>query len=57
VPVLAFLLGLGLGEALNDRPPAGGTRTLERTLRPLPLVPVARSTVTVTVTKNTVSKP
>jgi hypothetical protein len=45
---LAFLAGLGLGEALHDNPKAGGTQTVIRTLRPLPLVPVARETVTVT---------
>lgn len=46
---IAFVIGVGLGEALHDNPKAGGTQTLVRTLHPLPLVPVARDTVTVTV--------
>jgi len=46
---VVFLAGVGLGEALHDSPD-GGTQTLVRTLHPLPLVPVARNTVTVTVT-------
>jgi len=41
-----FAAGVALGEALHDNPKPGGTRTSERTLRPLPLVP---QTVTVTV--------
>ena len=45
--VLAFLLGLGLGQALEEGPPAG-ERTIVRTLDPLPLAPAER-TVTVTV--------
>jgi hypothetical protein len=48
--VVVFLVGIGLGEALHDNPKTGGTQTLVRTLHPLPLVPVARNTVTVTVT-------
>jgi hypothetical protein len=44
---VAFLAGLGLGEALENEPPSG-TQTIVRTLRPLPLVPAAVSTVTVT---------
>jgi hypothetical protein len=47
----AFVVGVGLGEALHDNPKPGGTQTLVRTLHPLPLVPVAQNTVTVTVTK------
>jgi hypothetical protein len=47
---LAFVVGIGLGEALHDNPKPGGTQTLVRTLHPLPLVPVAQNTVTVTVT-------
>jgi len=39
-------LGLALGEALHDNPSTGGTQTLVRTLKPLPLPP-ARETVTV----------
>jgi hypothetical protein len=34
--VLLFLLGLGLGLALEDRPVPGGTQTEVRTLEPLP---------------------
>jgi len=47
---VAFVVGVGLGESLHDNPKPGGTQTLVRTLHPLPLVPVARNTVTVTVT-------
>jgi len=48
--LVVFLAGVGLGEALHDNPGTTGTQTLVRTLHPLPLVPVARNTVTVTVT-------
>jgi anti-sigma-K factor RskA len=44
--VAIFAVGIALGEALHDNPTPGGTRTTQRTLRPLPLVP---QTVTVTV--------
>jgi hypothetical protein len=44
-----FAVGIALGEALHDAPSPGGGQTLVRTLRPLPLVPAARATVTVTV--------
>lgn len=47
---VVFLAGVGLGEALHDNPDTGGTQTVVRTLHPLPLVPVAQNTVTVTVT-------
>ena len=47
---LIFLAGVGLGQALHDNPDTSRTQTLVRTLHPLPLVPVARNTVTVTVT-------
>jgi hypothetical protein len=47
--LVVFALGIGLGEALNDNPKPGGTQTLVRTLKPLPLAPAARETVTVTV--------
>jgi hypothetical protein len=47
---LAFVLGIALGEALNDNPAPGGTQSIVRTLNPLPLAPAARQTVTVTVT-------
>jgi hypothetical protein len=46
VLVVVFGLGLALGEALHDNPSGGGTQTLVRTLKPLPLPP-ARETVTV----------
>jgi hypothetical protein len=49
--VVVFLLGLGLGQALHDNPKPGGTQTIVRTLRPLPLVPVAQNTVTITTTR------
>jgi hypothetical protein len=44
-----FVVGIAVGEALHDNPKPGGTQTLVRTLRPLPLAPAARETVTVTV--------
>jgi hypothetical protein len=44
-----FVVGIALGEALHDNPTPGGTQKLVRTLRPLPLAPAARETVTVTV--------
>jgi hypothetical protein len=49
--VVAFIAGIGLGRALHDNPSTGGTQTLIRTLHPLPLVPVARNTVTITTSK------
>jgi hypothetical protein len=49
--VVAFVVGIALGEALHDNPSPGGTQTLVRTLHPLPLAPAARETVTVTVKK------
>ncbi len=45
---VVFAVGVALGEALHDNPRAGGSRTTERTLRPLPIAP---QTVTVTVSK------
>jgi hypothetical protein len=45
---VAFVVGLGFGEALHDQPDLGGTQTLIRTLRPLPITPVPPETVTVT---------
>jgi hypothetical protein len=42
-----FVAGIGLGEALNDRPP-GGNQTIVRTLQPLSIAPVAAETVTIT---------
>jgi len=50
VIVVVFAVGLALGEALHDNPSGGGTQTLVRTLKPLPLPP-ARETVTRTVTR------
>ena len=44
-----FAVGIAVGEALHDNPTPGGTQRLVRTLRPLPLAPAARETVTVTV--------
>jgi hypothetical protein len=49
--LVGFALGVGLGRALGDNPAPGGQQTLIRTLRPLPLAPAARETVTVTVQK------
>ena len=49
--VVAFGVGIAVGEALHDNPTPGGTQTLVRTLHPLPLAPAARETVTVTVEK------
>jgi hypothetical protein len=49
--VFVFLAGVGLGEALHDNPDTTETQTLVRTLKPLPLAPAARSTVTITVSK------
>jgi hypothetical protein len=45
----AFVVGIALGEALDDSSPPAGSQTLVRTLSPLPLAPAARETVTVTV--------
>lgn len=47
--VLLFAVGIAVGEALHDNPQPGGTQSLVRTLRPLPVAPAARETVTVTV--------
>jgi hypothetical protein len=46
--VAAFAIGVALGQALEDNPEPGGTQTVVRTLKPLPLPPAARETVTVT---------
>ncbi len=48
--VVAFAVGLALGEALNDNPSAGETQTRVRTLKPLQIPPAAHTTVTVTIT-------
>jgi hypothetical protein len=50
VAAVAFVLGIAVGEALDDNPQPGGTQTLVRTLKPLPLAPAARETVTLTTT-------
>ena len=47
--IVVFVIGVAVGEALHDNPKPGGTQTLVRTLKPLPLAPAARETVTVTV--------
>jgi hypothetical protein len=47
--VIVFVVGIAVGEAAHDNPKPGGTQTLVRTLRPLPLAPAALETVTVTV--------
>ena len=47
--VVVFAVGVAVGESLHDNPKPGGTQTLVRTLKPLPLAPAARETVTVTV--------
>jgi hypothetical protein len=50
VVVLAFAVGVALGQALDDNPDVGGDRTYVRTLKPRAVAP-ARDTVTVTVTR------
>jgi hypothetical protein len=47
---VAFVIGIGVGEALHDQPDSGGTQTLIRTLQPLPVTPIPPETVTVTTT-------
>jgi hypothetical protein len=49
--LVAFVVGIALGEALHDNPRPGGTQTSIRTLHPLPIAPAARETVTMTVQK------
>jgi hypothetical protein len=44
------MLGLALGQSLDDNPDPAQTQTLVRTLNPLPVAPAARETVTVTTT-------
>ena len=46
--VVVFVVGIAVGQALNDGSDSGGTQTIVRTLKPLPLAPAARETVTVT---------
>ena len=45
---VAFVAGVGLGEALHDNPDAGGSQTIVRTLKPLSVAPVPTETVAVT---------
>jgi len=45
---IAFVLGIGLGEALDDGSSGAGGQTIVRTLRPLPITPLPPETVTVT---------
>ena len=47
--VLAFAVGVAVGQSLNDASSGDGTQTIVRTLKPLPLAPAARQTVTITV--------
>jgi hypothetical protein len=46
---VAFVAGIGLGEALDDQPKGGGSQTVVRTLRPLTITAVPTETVTVTI--------
>jgi hypothetical protein len=48
--VVVFVLGIAVGQALDDEPKTGGAVTSVRTLTPLPQQPPTR-TVTVTVTQ------
>lgn len=49
---VVFLMGIALGQALDDGPEPGGITTSVRTLTPLPQQPPTRTvTVTVTVTQ------
>jgi hypothetical protein len=48
--LLVLLVGISIGQALEDGPDPGGTVTNVRTLEPQPLPPAAARTVTVTVT-------
>jgi hypothetical protein len=47
--IVAFVVGTAVGQSLDDNAKPGGSQTLVRTLKPLPLPPAARETVTVTV--------
>jgi hypothetical protein len=49
--IVVFAFGIALGEALHDNPSPAGEQTLNRQLKPLPLAPAARETVTVTIQK------
>ena len=43
-----FAVGVAVGQALHDNPRPGGTQRIVRTLKPLPLAPAAKETVTIT---------
>jgi hypothetical protein len=45
---VTFVVGIGVGEALHDRPNLAGTQTFIRTLHPLPISRAPIRTVTVT---------
>jgi hypothetical protein len=47
VLAVVFLLGVGLGLALEERPQTGGTRTTVRTFQPAPESSTPAATVTV----------
>ena len=47
--VVTFVVGTAVGQSLDDGTKPAGTQTLVRTLKPLPMAPAARETVTVTV--------
>lgn len=47
--LVLFAVGVAVGESLHDNPKPGGTQTIVRTLKPLPLAPAAKETVTITV--------
>jgi hypothetical protein len=48
--VVLFVVGIGVGEALNDQPDLSGNQTLIRTLQPAPIPAIPAKTVTVTTT-------
>ena len=47
---VAFVVGIGVGEALHDQPDLGGNQTVVRTLQPVPITPIPAKTVTITTT-------
>ena len=46
---VAFVAGIGVGEALDEQPQTGGSQTVVRTLRPVSVTAVPAETVTVTI--------
>jgi len=48
---VAFIAGIGLGDALNDRPELGDTQTLIQTIPPARAPSISTETVTLTVSK------